>query len=59
MVSWSLMAQPINGVQDVALAGWIQQGSGFVKQQEARVACQGAGDGQPLLLSTTEGVNRT
>ena len=53
------MAQPINRVQDVALAGWIQKGSGLVEQQEARVTRQGAGDGQALLLSTTESVNRT
>jgi hypothetical protein len=40
------------------LAFRIQQGGGFIKQQQPGAADQGRGDGQPLLLAAAEAVDR-
>ena len=56
---------PGRGVAELAhqgehlpLAGWVEKGRGFIKQQQLGPAGQGTGHGQPLFLAAAEAVDR-
>ena len=53
------VAELLHRVQDGCLAGGIQQGCGFIQEQQRRLARQSSGDGQSLLLPAAQGVDRT
>ena len=52
------VAQGVDQLQHLPLAGFIQQGGGFIEQQQLAPAGQGPGDGQALFLAAAEAVDR-
>ena len=48
----------VHQLKGCALALGVEQGGGFIQQQQLGFAGQGAGDGEPLLLAAAEGVDR-